>query len=148
MKEFILIVVSVTTFLAIFEGVLPRGKSGRLVKTVMSLIVVLTMLVPIVKIFNEDYDFNSLLNGNEAYENYLEEYKITTLKKEIKAVLKSENIETLEVFVELDENQNKLKILLNMGALNESDGHIDILEKAKRLVIERLYLNDWEVLVG
>ncbi len=147
MKEFIVILISVITFLVVFEGVLPKGKFGKIVKTVMSLIVVLTMLAPIIKIFNNDYDFNKILNSSASYDGYFKEYKKSTLIKEITAVLESENIEVKSVFVELSEEKNKVKILLKNEVLNENGEHIDILEKAKEIVVERLYLSSWEVLV-
>ncbi len=147
MKEFIVILISVITFLVIFEGVLPKGKFGKIVKTIMSLIVVLTMLVPIIKIFNSGYDLSKVLNSDANYEKYLEEYKKTTLVKEITAVLYSEDIEVKSVFVELSEEKNKVTILLKNEVLNENNEHIDILEKAKTLVVERFYLSAWEVIV-
>lgn len=147
MKEFALIIVSVIIFLVVFEGVLPKGKFGKHVKTVMSLVAVLVILVPVINIFNSDYDFNSILNGNVAYEKYLEEYKKTTLEREIKTVLEGESIVVNDVFVELTNEKNKVLILLENQELNENSEHIDIKEKARDLIIERLYLNDWEIVV-
>ncbi len=147
MKEFALIIVSVIIFLVVFEGVLPKGKFGKHVKTVMSLVAVLVILVPIINIFNSDYDFNSILNGNVAYEEYLEEYKKTTLEREIETVLEGESIVVNDVFVEFTNEKNKVLILLENQELNENGEHIDIKEKARDLIIERLYLNDWEIVV-
>ncbi len=147
MKEFALIIVSIIIFLVVFEGVLPKGKFGKHVKTVMSLVTVLVILIPVVNIFNSDYDFNSILNNNDNYEKYLEEYKMNTLKKEIKTVLESESIEVGEVFVEMSNEKNIVKVLIKKDELNETVEHIDIKEKAKSLIIERLYLKGWEIIV-
>ena len=147
MKEYALVIVSVIVFLVVFEGVLPKGKFSKYVKTVMSLVTVLVILIPIVNIFNNDYSYTSILSGDLAYEEYLEEYKKTTLEKEIKTVLESEKILVNSVFVEILDNKNKVTILLENQVLNEELEHIDIMEKAKKLVCERLYLTDWEIVV-
>ena len=147
MKEFALIIVSVIIFLAVFEGVLPKGKFGKLVRSVMSLVAVLIILVPIINIFNSDYNFNSVLNTDSRFEEYLDEYKKSTLKSQITTILESENMVVLNVNVEFLEDKNKVEILLQNQELNENGEHIDIKEKAKTLIIERLYLSDWEIVV-
>ena len=144
MKEYLIVIVSIIIFLTIFEGVLPKGKHNKFIKTIISSIVVCILLVPIIKIFNSDYTFDAVSN-NIDYENYLIDYKEKTIKNEIKTLLNSEKI--VEKKIEVDCKENIVLIILDEAVINDKEEHINNKEKAKSLLIERLYLIDWELLI-
>lgn len=148
MKEYLLLVVSIIIFLTIFEGVLPKGKFGNRVKVIISMVVVLVILKPIVSIFNSNYDYSNSLNNSEEFTSYLNEYKKNTIEKEILSTLTLEGYNVLSVNAVVNGNENKVEIIIKKDELLSSEEHIDNLEKAKRIVIERLYLNGWEVVVA
>ena len=148
MKEYLLLVVSIIIFLTIFEGVLPKGKFGNRVKVIISMVVVLVILNPIVSIFNSNYDYSNSLNNCEEFTSYLNEYKKNTIEKEILSTLTLEGYNVLSVNAVVNGNENKVEIIIKKDELLTSEEHIDNLEKAKRIVIERLYLNGWEVVVA
>lgn len=148
MEKYLVVVSSVIIFLAVFEGVLPSGKFGKMVKIVISMVVTLVILTPILNIFNKNYDFNAILNESDEYVEYLNEYKKTTLEKEIKSFLLINDFDVVDVSVSVTTQENSLKILIEKDELNSDGEHINILEKAKNLVIERFYLSDWEIEVG
>lgn len=148
MKEYLLLVVSIIIFLSIFEGVLPKGKFGNKVKVIISMVVVLVILNPIVSIFNSNYDYSNSLNNSEEFTSYLNEYKKNTIEKEISSTLTLEGYNVLSVNAVVNGNENKVEIIIKKDELLTSEEHIDNLEKAKRIVIERLYLTGWEVVVA
>ena len=148
MKEYLLLVVSIIIFLSIFEGVLPKGKFGNRVKVIISMVVVLVILNPIVSIFNSNYDYSNSLNNSEQFTSYLNEYKKNTIEKEILSTLTLEGYNVLSVNAVVNSNENKVEIIIKKDELLSSEEHIDNLEKAKRIVIERLYLTGWEVVVA
>ena len=148
MKEYLLLVVSIIIFLSIFEGVLPKGKFGNRVKVIISMVVVLVILNPIVSIFNSNYDYSNSLNNSEEFTSYLNEYKKNTIEKEILSTLTLEGYNVLSVNAVVNGNENKVEIIIKKDELLSSEEHIDNLEKAKRIVIERLYLTGWEVVVA
>ena len=148
MEKYLVVVSSVIIFLAVFEGVLPSGKFGKMVKTVVSMVVTIVILTPIVNIFNNSFDYETIINSNDGYVEYLNEYKKITLEKEVKSFLLINGLDVESVFVTINENNNLLEILIKKDELNSESEHINILEKAKNLVIERFYLSDWEISVG
>ncbi len=148
MKDYLILITSVIIFLAIFEGVLPQGKFGKTTKSIISMVVVLVILTPIVKIFNSNFDFNNILLENLKYQEYLDKYQKETLEKEISSLLTIEGYVVSSVNVTISSSENKVKILIEKDELISDMEHIDILEKAKSLVIERFYLSNWEVIVA
>lgn len=148
MKEYLIVIISSIIFLAIFEGLLPKGKLGNNVKSIISIVVVLIILNPIVKFFNSDFNYENILYDNSEYQAYLDEYKKNTLEKEIESTLKLNGYNVISVSAMINDNQNKVEIIIEKDEFIKEDEHIIILEKAKSLVIERFYLSSWEVIVA
>ena len=147
MKEYILVVVSVTIFIAIFEGVLPKGKYSKSLKSITSLIVVTVILVPIVNVLNNVNVSYENLNYLDNYEEYIEQYKVKILKEQVKSVVENENYLVEEVLVVSSNENYTLSIIVSDNGIIEEGGHIDSIEFIKELVKEKPYINSWEVLV-
>ena len=84
----------------------------------------------------------------QSYTEYLNEYKKVSLEKEITSFLVVNGFNVLSVKASISDIHNSLEILIKKDELNSDKEHIDNLEKAKNLIIERFYLLNWEIVVG
>ena len=148
MKNFLLIFISTITFLTVFERIIPKGKIGKIVKVIFSCFIVLIILNPVVKLFSNEDNFYDEIPVNLELSNYLENYKIQTLKKEIEVVLESENYCVQSCNINKVDEKYIVQIILKKSCINENDEHIFSIDKAKKLIIDRLYLDDWEIVVN
>ena len=148
MKNFLLIFISTITFLTVFERIIPKGKTGKIVKAIFSCFIVFIILNPVVKIFSNEDNFYDEIPVNLELSNYLENYKIQTLKKEIEVVLESQNYCVQSCNINKVDEKYIVQIILNKSCINENDEHIFSIDKAKKLIIDRLYLDDWEIVVN
>ena len=139
MKDYFLFITCVFILLSLADFLTPKGSSGKVSRGVISAICVLAVLSPAVKLINFDFSTISSSLNSEYYNIYLENYKNQTLKDEIFIVLENENINVESVEVKSSESLMKIVI--------RNDGqHINNTENAVKILIEKLYLENWEVI--
>ena len=147
MKEYFSSVITITFFLCLIDGILPKSKNGKVVKNVIAILSVTIILSPILNIFNSNLD---LFNNTEIlnnYSSYLIEYKKTTMVNEISYLLENNGYDVLSVEIKSKNDGNIIQVFLLNNGINDQNEHIDSIENAKNLILERLYLDNWEVLV-
>ena len=152
MKEYLISVVSVILFLSILEIFVPNSKVGQLVKSIISIVSFLLMLSPIITLINKEFNVD-LIKNDSSYSEFLIDYEKKIIKEEIIMLLSTNEIEVESVEIEGYENDgdfevSKIYIKIVKDVISSEDEHIIKIDKAKSLVIERLYYNQVEVQVG
>ena len=131
MKEYFLTIITTTFFLAMLDGILPKNKNGKLVKSIISVVSVTIILVPILNFLNSDYKTNFNDNLFNDYEKYLTEYHKKTTESEIETLLKSNGYDVTSVHLTKIDDKNFIEIFLNDTGINDDSEHINRIENAK-----------------
>ncbi len=150
MNNYIYAIGGAITVLALFENIAPSGKNGKLCKTIISIICVIMIMSPIIKIFKNEY--NGEVMSSASYSEYLLNYEETLTAKSIEYLLKNNDfsIENVEVNGENVDGKfivKLVKIKLKNLVILDSDEHIFISEKIKNLIKSRLYVDDMELII-
>ena len=151
MNNYFYVVSGVVIILALLENVIPSSTSGKSVKTVISVIGVIVILSPITNVLKGDFnDFSVETNVN--YNQYLQDYQNELSEYSIKYLLESEGYALNSVKVEgvydgAKYMVNKVYLDFENLVINESDEHIDIIEKIKNLFKTRLNIIKAEIVI-
>lgn len=135
--------VFVIIFIAFAETVTVSGKNGRAVKTVLSLVAVVSFISPIFTLINGDVTYQ-VDDNNAEYTSYLLHLEKTTLETEILTLLNVNGYNVNSVDVEVDAasdiiSTKKVDLILNCQGINCENTHINIIEEIKKLLTERVF---------
>lgn len=150
MGNYFYIISSVIILLALLENLIPNSSSGKSVKTVLSIIAVIIILSPILKIIKGSD--NSLTETGATYNQYLENYQNNLTEKSVELLLKTEgyDLEKVKVFGEYNGTNylvQKIQIKFKNLVINDASEHIIIIEKIKNLILDRLNILKAEVVI-
>lgn len=112
MTAWIISIVGVVVLGVLVDVMLPEGSTAKYIKGVFGLIALAVMIAPLPKLFNKDFNFESLISDNTAQiqtdNNFIKDvmgdYKLKVVDK-IEKVLDEEGIEYDYVIVYLDNSQ-------------------------------------------
>lgn len=112
MTAWIISIVGVVVLGVLVDVMLPEGSTAKYIKGVFGLIALAVMIAPLPKLFNKDFNFESLISDNTAQiqtdNNFIKDvmgdYKLKIVDK-IEKVLDEEGIEYDYVIVYLDNSQ-------------------------------------------
>lgn len=149
MKEYLISITSIILFISILELFIPNNKIGAFVKGIVGVVSIILMLSPIISIFNKNYDYEFTKNDYE-YTNYLVDYEKKIIKEEIDLLLKTNDLTpiTIEIIGEVLEGDfkiYKIYIKIENKVISNENEHINKLENAKKLILERLFLDSPEI---
>lgn len=112
MTAWIISIVGVVVLGVLVDVMLPEGSTAKYIKGVFGLIALAVMIAPLPKLFNRDFNFESLISDNTAQiqtdNNFIKDvmgdYKLKIVDK-IEKALDEEGIEYDYVIVYLDNSQ-------------------------------------------
>lgn len=136
MAQYFISILSISLFLAMVDLLLLKTQNAKLVRSIISLILITVLIVPIINII-ESNDF-----GDNNYSLELEEQLILiekeTLTSKIKNVLDSNNViyDSLSVEISTEDNKYQIKkvIIYLSQVINDENERININEKIKNLI--------------
>ena len=131
------IILAIFTLIA-FDLLVSKTKNGKLVKSVISLIVTSMLVIPIVNAFNGTLDFG-YDNSNGYYSEYLFSIEDKVIKTQVETALNKEGIDALEVNILREENLVKeIRVKIENLVITEDEEHINRLEEIKSCIINAL----------
>ena len=151
MKGYFYGLIASVIFLAVFESVIPKSENGKPVKAVVSLLALLIITVPVIKMLGSGFFTGSeSADINESFTNKLSEIERITTESEVYSLLKTEKFPVKKVKAAVITSDGKIfvkKIVVfyDESVIKENENHIYILENAKELIKSRLYKCDAEV---
>lgn len=142
-------VVSVVIFIAFAEILSVKNKNGKLVKTIFSLVVTISLISPISALLSGKYSSKSV-DADVEFTNYLVKYEKKSIEKEVSSLLKVSGLNVNDVianvnYIEGKISTKKVLITLNCDGINCSDEHINITTKTKTAVTNSFFSNNNEV---
>lgn len=137
MKTWILSIGAIIILTSILTLILPEGKLGKNIKSVFSLIVVLIIVQPLIKLKNGEIDFNDFYTEKEIvlqedYIYYVNEQKITNYQNQCQNFLLDLGIKGAKTNIDyIVDEFGQVEIILasvdlENSVINSKDEHIDI----------------------
>ena len=152
MKTWILSIVLTSILVAIFSIILPKTKTGNLVKAIFQVILISVVIKPLLS-FNFNYDDNSCFNSTnvQIQENFVlsvNAKKIDYLEENCQLILENNGISNSEISIYYinDENLNiqleKVVVNLKNSVIISSDVNIDIVGRTKSIISKNLNIKE------
>ena len=152
MKTWILSIVLTSILVAIFSIILPKTKTGNLVKAIFQAILISVVIKPLLS-FNFNYDDNSCFNSTnvQIQENFVlsvNAKKIDYLEENCQLILENNGISNSEISIYYinDENLNiqleKVVVNLKNSVIISSDVNIDIVGRTKSIISKNLNIKE------
>ena len=150
MENYFYIISSVIILLALLENLIPNSSSGKSVKTVLSIIAVIVILSPILKIVKGSN--NNLTESAATFNEYLEAYQNNLTEKSVELLLKTEgyDLENVKVLGEYNGTNylvQKIQIKFKNLVINDDTEHIIIIEKIENLISDRPNILKAEIVI-
>lgn len=163
MKEWIISICVITFLIGISSVILPEGKIGKYIKSIFSIVTVLVIISPILKIDLSSFNFNQFFSKDiqiqQEYIDYIdkkmdEEIKKTCSQQLIKQHLNYSKIETSYIEKNDENILCKITIYLNYTSNQVDKEHIIVIEELRSEItklinidknnIEFIYLSEHE----
>ncbi len=149
MKAWILSVSAVILLTSIIVLILPENKISKYVKSIFSLLVMLVIISPIIKIQNEQVDFSnvfyeSTVNVDYDFIKYINSQKILEYEKNCKKLLEQLGVNNATIVIYytiLGDGSIQIKsttINLINAVIKTDSEHIYIIEDIKEVISEYL----------
>ncbi len=119
MKAYILAILGVVVVGILVDIIIPSGKINKFIKSIYSIFVVMVILNPIIKFFNNHSDFNFNYNEYQVVEpllNYLTKQKINAYTSDIKNTLNDAGLKNVDITFDYSLQDDKL--ILNSCQIN------------------------------
>lgn len=155
MSSYILKIVGVVVITVLIDILMPSGKMEKMVKTAMSLIVILVIVSPIPNFIKKIKDYSvgddkSLIDLE--YVKKINLQKIDSVEEKIKEDLKQSGISNIEIELMCDMSSTEIKyIFANIDArsvvLDNSAQGIDLIETVKNSVLKFIEIKKENILV-
>ena len=146
MKEWIISLASVSVIFCIVSIILPEGKTGRLIKIVFSLILLLIMLKPVVNFTFDNVDFQSDYNVQSVimqtdYLDYVLRQKVANYQNNCKKIAGNLGIKVADVRIEYNvtEEHNLIINIVDLHLVEEGANFDEQVNNVKQSISE--YLN-------
>ena len=159
MKSWILSVGATIILTSLICLILPEGKMGKYIKSIFSILVLLTIFSPIINIknINVDIDTSLIYGGNielqteylsYVYEKKIDEYKINCLK-----IIENFGIDNVSVDISYSIKDDKifienLYINLKDAVINSDKNHIVIIEEIKNEIKKYLMVDNLNMVIN
>lgn len=152
-SNWVLSITGVVCLSVIVELVMPDGQMNKYIKSIMSFLLTLIILLPVPKLLNSKRDYSNLLDFEEsivADENYLYQLnldKVNSLKEDIEKDISSHGYKNVSVYISCDIFANNLtfssiSVDLSNLVISENAEHKDISKIRKDIAeIIQLYIN-------
>lgn len=145
MKSWLLSVCIVILLTSVLGLIVPEGKMGNYVKSFFSILVLIVIVSPVIKLINSDFAIGELVDANsiyikEDYLSFINDKKITSLKSDCEEILNKYGIYNAEIDVEYFITEDyifsikKVNIFLDNAVINSDSEHINIIESVKEAV--------------
>lgn len=152
MKTWILSIVLTSILVAIFSIILPKTKTGNLVKAIFQVILISVVIKPLLS-FNFNYDDKSCFNSTnvQIQENFVlsvNAKKIDYLEENCQLILENNGISNSEISIYYinDENLNiqleKVVVNLKNSVIISPDVNIDIVGRTKSIISKNLNIKE------
>lgn len=152
MKEWLLSICVVILLTAVISLILPEGRIGAYIKSFFSIIVVLVVVSPIMKIKDLNYNFSDVVNiDNVIYQEdflrFVNKEKIKSLESDCVKLIDKCGVKNSKVNIDYLVNSEylysieKVKIFLDNAVIKSDKEHINIIEEISNAVAERLNIS-------
>lgn len=144
-SNWIISIVGVVILSVLIDLILPEGQMQKYIKSVFSVVIVLTMVSPILKIDISSIDFNKFIYNESSVEintnylnNYNEDYK-KSLEEIVENALKDGGFLNVEVEISYNLSNNnfeieKVKLDIKKLVINANQVHIDKYKEMQTIV--------------
>ena len=155
MWNYLINIIMIVIISSIIIIIIPEGRTTGIISVVLSIIVVLTLVSPL-KDFNLDvsiptFDYNIEIDYSYAeHANYL---RSINYANDCIKVLEKEGINNAEIQVIYQDDEFRrfnikfVKVFLENEVINSNEEHIDIIDKVKTLISERLIIEKGQVII-
>lgn len=139
-SKWILSIAGIICTSVLIELVLPDGQMNKYIKSILSFIIVLVIIIPIPKLLKSQSDYSNIFNYEnniKVDENYLYQLnldKMNALKGDIEADIIKHGYKNVEVFVNADIFDN----LMSYQSINVDLTHLVISENAEHNDITKI----------
>ena len=153
MKTWIISVSAVVIITTIIGFILPEGKIGKFIKSILSLFIVFTIIKPIIYIKNVDLNYQNFFNQNNFelqydFIDFISEEKVEEQEKNCIKVLEECGIKNsiVDINYSLDNdlkiNIDFVYIDLKKSVINSDKAHIDIIKEIKQNISSYLKIKE------
>lgn len=134
MKDYLSSIILSIFVLIAFDVLVSKTKNGKMVKSVISLVVTIMLVIPIVNLFSSE-NILDFAGSNQTYKSYLNQIEENTIKTQITSALNKEelNAESIELYRE-EERIYKIHIIIDGLGITEKNEHINITELVKNVL--------------
>lgn len=150
MKEWLLGISATVLLTSVVSLILPEGRSGKYVKSFFSVLVVLVIISPVIRLANSDFRFSDLLySDNVFYQDdyifYINEAKTETMENNCTLLLKEKGVLNAVVKINYTVSEDyiysieKVEVFLDNAVIKSDGEHINIIEEISVAVSD--YLN-------
>lgn len=152
MKEWVLSVCGIIILTVILHVIMPAGKTGKIIKSIFSIMCLLVFIRPVLNFKNSDFSFQNVFNQSEViYQNDFLDYYFSEKTKRAQLgceeYIKEQCGKVCEVKIiyETDDQSNlivkKVQIVTKNSVIADKNEHIDIIDKANDYLSEHFNVN-------
>lgn len=154
----VLQIVGVVILSVLVDIIIPEGQTSKYIKSIFSVVVILVIVSPIPKLISMEFSVEEVFKDEQVEyvdEQFLEFYKeiqTTQIINNITAMLENSDYKVKSINVETNPNKTdlelqKILIILNKKGINWENGHINITEKVRQIVLSIVNINEESVVV-
>ena len=149
-SSWLLSIAGVILLSVLSEFVLPDGQINKFVRMIFSFFVLLVIILPLPKIFKNNFDLSNYLDGTVSLQSdYLEQVnldKLNILTQETNIKIKDKGLSKVEVYISANIFAEKLEIYtitIDLREIEYADNLENMtIEKAKSIILNVLNEND------
>lgn len=156
MKEYVLSIIVSVLLVSVASIILPEGKMAKFTKSIFSLIIIIIIITPALKLLKDPVEFNkfdvesdSTFSEDVDFLEYVYYKKIENLSTATENTLKNKNYDAdVEIIYEISDYQiiiKKVNVILQSTVISDDDKHI-IISVIKETVANRLDI-DKEIII-
>lgn len=156
MKEWVFSIVFTVLITSVVGLISPEGRLGKLIKGVFSIIILLVVIKPIIKIQDSlaPFDLPSVNIDQELqydFIDFINAERIKKLENDCKDIILNKNFDYVKVQIDysvIENNQisiNFVKIILNNKVINPNNEHIVIKEDLSKIIASYLCVDEKKV---
>lgn len=134
--------VGVVLLSVLADVLLPSGQTNKYIKGIFSLLVILTLITPIIKLKNADFNISDIIGGDEiAIDNdfisEVSDREVTALESRIEKELDNRGIKTEKVVLTISDGN-----INSITSVSVRISEIDDADTVKRVVSEMLSISE------
>ncbi len=154
---YLLTLVGVVFLIVIVQMLLPEGKISKYIRSIMGIFIVGTIMLPIARFADKDWDFGSIFNFaeyqvDETAISNINGQTIQMLEQDMQKYLDKNGYQNVQVDIVWNMQKGILKInyvYINLASLviNKNIEHIDYYTKIKNLICEQFDIEEASVII-